>query len=210
MSIADKILRAKADYDAVYEAGYEKGKSEGGGGLTPSEGLYFEETYDLDGYVMYVNTYGWTGIGTCTDTEIVVPCANPANGRPVVSVGHIDEWYSNLGSPSLKNIIKVYLPDTITRIEDNALTGGESLKYIKFGKYLNYVGSFQWNYDMYDQSAPTDVVLDFSDFALSTPPTLSDISLLLGVSEIRVPSAMIDTFTFATNWASASDKIVGV
>lgn len=28
MSIADKILRAKADYDAVYEAGYEKGKGE--------------------------------------------------------------------------------------------------------------------------------------------------------------------------------------
>lgn len=30
MTIADKILRAKSDYDAVYEAGYEKGKSEGG------------------------------------------------------------------------------------------------------------------------------------------------------------------------------------
>ena len=30
MSIAEKILRAKEDYDAVYEAGYEKGKSEGG------------------------------------------------------------------------------------------------------------------------------------------------------------------------------------
>ncbi len=30
MSIAEQILRAKADYDAVYEAGYEKGKSEGG------------------------------------------------------------------------------------------------------------------------------------------------------------------------------------
>jgi hypothetical protein len=30
MTIADKILRAKDDYDAVYEAGYEKGKTEGG------------------------------------------------------------------------------------------------------------------------------------------------------------------------------------
>ena len=30
MSIAEQILRAKADYDAIYEAGYEKGKSEGG------------------------------------------------------------------------------------------------------------------------------------------------------------------------------------
>ena len=30
MSIAEQILRAREDYDAVYEAGYEKGKSEGG------------------------------------------------------------------------------------------------------------------------------------------------------------------------------------
>lgn len=31
MSIADKILRAKTDYDEVYDAGYEAGKAEGGG-----------------------------------------------------------------------------------------------------------------------------------------------------------------------------------
>jgi hypothetical protein len=31
MTIAEKITRAKADYDEVYTAGYEKGKSEGGG-----------------------------------------------------------------------------------------------------------------------------------------------------------------------------------
>ena len=32
MTIADKVLRAKDDYDAVYEAGYEKGSAEGGEG----------------------------------------------------------------------------------------------------------------------------------------------------------------------------------
>ena len=31
MTIAEQILRAKSDYDEVYEAGYEKGKAEGGG-----------------------------------------------------------------------------------------------------------------------------------------------------------------------------------
>ncbi len=30
MTIADKIIRAKADYDAVYNAGFERGKAEGG------------------------------------------------------------------------------------------------------------------------------------------------------------------------------------
>lgn len=37
MSIAEKILRAKTDYDEVYEAGYQKGKSEGGGGIDESK-----------------------------------------------------------------------------------------------------------------------------------------------------------------------------
>lgn len=32
MTIAEKITRAKADYDEVYNAGYTKGKAEGGGG----------------------------------------------------------------------------------------------------------------------------------------------------------------------------------
>ena len=32
MSLAEKIARAKTDYDEVYSAGYEKGKAEGGGG----------------------------------------------------------------------------------------------------------------------------------------------------------------------------------
>lgn len=38
MTIADKILRAKDDYDAVYSAGYEKGKAEGGGGGSYDQG----------------------------------------------------------------------------------------------------------------------------------------------------------------------------
>lgn len=32
MTLAEKITRAKTDYDDVFDAGYEKGKAEGGGG----------------------------------------------------------------------------------------------------------------------------------------------------------------------------------
>ena len=31
MTVAEKILRAKADLDAVYDTGYEKGKEDAGG-----------------------------------------------------------------------------------------------------------------------------------------------------------------------------------
>ena len=34
MSIAEQITQLKTDFDEVYEAGYEKGKAEGGGGDT--------------------------------------------------------------------------------------------------------------------------------------------------------------------------------
>ena len=194
--------------DEVYDKGYENGKSEGGG-LEPSEGLYFNETYDGDGYCMYINTYGWSGISDkCKDTEIVVPCANPANGRPVVSVGCLDDKFEVLDCVWLDNISKIYLPDTITRIEKGALEDGYSVKYIKFGRYVNYIGAYQfigeWNMGWY----PSDLVLDFSDFALSSPPVLEDTSLFNGVVQIRVPTTMVDKFKTATNWASAADKIV--
>ncbi len=38
MTIADKLIRAKEDFDRVYEAGYEKGSAEGGGG-------YYDQGY---------------------------------------------------------------------------------------------------------------------------------------------------------------------
>lgn len=37
MTLAEKIMRAKADYDEVFDAGYEKGKSEGGGSSEDAE-----------------------------------------------------------------------------------------------------------------------------------------------------------------------------
>ena len=211
MSVAEKLTQIAENTPLVYESGYnegyEKGKAEGGGGLTPSEGLEFVETYDRDGYAMEVNTYGWIGLGTCTDTEIVVPCANPANGRPIVSVGAINDKFEGLGNIWLESAEKVYLPDTICCIEDLGFMGGGKVKYIKFGRYLNFVGEYQFSFPF---DVPTDLVLDFSDFALTNPPTLEDVSIFQGVVEVRVPSAMVSKFKTATNWASVADKIVGV
>ena len=174
----------------------------GGGALTPSEGLEFTETYVPAQYVGY---YGWSGKGTCTDTEIVVPCATPA-GHPVISVGYL----TNQGNGSgiwCEGISKIYLPDTVTEIRFSGLLYGDILKYIKFGRYFESVDGSMYADNM---SPPTDVVLDFSDYARSTPPTLADTSLFTGVIEVRVPSAMVDTFKTATNWAAAANKIVGV
>ena len=52
MSIAEKTLLLKQDFDEVYEAGYEKGKSEGGG---------VDNRYDAfwDAFQNYGNRYHW-------------------------------------------------------------------------------------------------------------------------------------------------------
>ena len=175
----------------------------GGGALTPSEGLEFTETYVP---ALYVGYYGWSGKGTCTDTEIVVPCATPA-GHPVISVGYVNDRGEIGGGIWCEGISKIYLPDTVTEIHFSGLQYGDILKYIKFGRYFESVGEYMYPDNM---SPPTDVVLDFSDYARSTPPTLADTSLFTGVIEIRVPSAMVNTFKTATNWSAAANKIVGV
>ena len=60
MSIAEKVLRAKTDYDEVYESGYEKGKSEGG---ADSHYDTFWDTYQDNGnrtdYSMGFTGEGW-------------------------------------------------------------------------------------------------------------------------------------------------------
>ena len=175
----------------------------GGGALTPSEGLAFKQTYESP---LYSGCYGWSGKGTCTDTEIVVPCATP-EGHPVISVGYLSSDSQDASGIWCEGISKIYLPDTVTYIRFSGLLYGDILKYIKFGRYFGSVGESMYADGM---SPPTDVVLDFSDYARSEPPTLEDTSLFTGVIEIRVPSAMVDTFKTATNWAAAANKIVGV
>lgn len=59
MSIAEKILRAKTDYDAVYESGYEKGKSVGG---TDTHYDTFWDSYQDNGKrTDYLNAFSGQG-----------------------------------------------------------------------------------------------------------------------------------------------------
>ena len=195
-------------YDEGYEDGYEKGKASGGGGLTPSEGLEFTETYDPD-KVMYTGVYGVIGKGSCTDSVIVVPCANPANGRPVVCVGVCDDQF-NISGFDCTGVSELHLPDTVTHLL--SLAGGTfdndtfaDLRLIKFGRYHKQINSPLTHWSSY-----RELVWDFSELKTQSPPSLLDISDLGGVVQIKVPMAMVDKFKTATNWSVAADRIVGV
>lgn len=180
----------------------------GGGGLTPSEGLAFVETYD-PAIVMDAGTYGVLGKGSCTDSVIVVPCANPTNGRPVVCVGVWDDQY-NVSGFDCTGVSELYLPDTVTHLL--SLAGGEfendtfkDLRLIKFGRYHKQINSPLNHWSSY-----RELVWDFSDLKTPDVPALLDSYALGGVVEIRVPMAMVYKFKTATNWSAAADRIVGV
>ena len=83
--------------------------------------------------------YTVSGIGTCTDTEILIPTTY--NGMPVVSV----EASAFLNNTAITSVV---LPDGITSIGENAFNGCESLTSVTFGKnsQLSSIGPGAFNY----------------------------------------------------------------
>ena len=103
----------------------------------PSEGLEF--TLNADG-----TSYSVTGIGTCTDTDIVIP--NTHEGLPVTSIG---EW-AFYDCDSLKSIT---IPDSVTSIGNSAFYGCFSLTSITISDSVTSIG----DYVFYDCIALTSV-----------------------------------------------------
>lgn len=209
MSNRERISANNASIQACIDKANALPNASGGGGLTPSEGIAFMETYDPT-VIMNAKTYGVIGKGDCTDSVIVVPCAEPSSGRPVVCVGALDTVSQTVIGFDCSGISELHLPDTVTYLL--SLTGGNypddtyaDLRLIKFGRYLQYIndGIYHWGY-------PHDLVFDFSELKTQYPPSLSSPVCLTGVVEIRVPAAMVGKFKTATNWSVAADRIVGV
>ena len=78
--------------------------------VTYSEGLEFTSNGD--------GTCSVSGIGTCTDTEIVIPPVSPS-GDTVTGIGEYAFWYDRWGidqDSALASITSVTIPDTVTDI----------------------------------------------------------------------------------------------
>jgi len=97
----------KTETIAVTEHSYENGVCNNCGIERYSEGL----EYTLDKYGSY---YTVTGIGTCTDTEILIPTTY--NDKPVKAIGSF-AFYDN------NKAWKVIIPSSVTTIEYSAFEG---------------------------------------------------------------------------------------
>ena len=97
------------------------------GELVPSSGLKYQSIYDGTSY-----SYRVDGIGTCTDTEIVIP--STYNGRPVTAIG-ANAFCEN------DRITSVIIQSNVTIIDNSAFARCHSLKSVTIGDSVTEICS---------------------------------------------------------------------
>ena len=94
--------------------------------LIPSDGLEFTLSDDETSYTV-------TGIGECTDTDIVIPATY--EGLPVKQI-------SNDAFSGYKAMTSIVLPNSITTLESSTFSGCTNLSSIVLGSSLSVINDF--------------------------------------------------------------------
>ena len=192
MSIAEQILRAKEDYDSVYEAGYEKGKAEGVGG----DDALLRSIIDRSVTEIDIPD-GVTGIGATAF----------ANCTKLVRIS-IPDSVTNIGASAFQStkITELVIPEGYTTVNGYTFAHMPKLESIKLGD-VNRVQT---------QAFANDTLCLTYDFTRCTSvPILHNVDAFNNINteaKILVPAHLYDEWITATNWVSLynSGHIVGV
>lgn len=109
-----------------------------------SEGLTFVTNNDSTCYI--------SGIGTCSDTALMIPHVSP-NGDTVTAIG--DSAFYNC-----ENLTSIEIPDTVISIGEYAFFGCEALERVTIGRGIRSFGS---------------AAFDFPSFSPYTTPRISSL-----------------------------------
>lgn len=231
MSIAEKLALIAENEQKVYNAGYEKGKAEGGGGdgltitysVTAIEASAFEGNADITSVSIpeTVTSIGAAAFQDCVNITDIYFGANISD----LEYGSV--VFTRAGENG--DGIKVVIGNKVTRVPKNLFSGGfpgigysPKVVSVEFegGSICTEIGvqAFYYCESMTFIAPPTltsigssafftplsIMVLDFSD--CTRVPTLK--SADLSARTIYVPAALYDQWIVATNWAQYADKIV--
>lgn len=106
---------------------------------------------------------------------------------------------------SCTGLTSVTIPDSVTSIGSSAFEDCRGLTNVTIGNGVTSIDSYAFN----GCTGLTEI--DFSTH--TTVPTLTSTNAFSNTSSslvIKVPSALVDEWKAATNWATYSDKIMGV
>ncbi len=135
-----------------------------------SEGLSFTLSDSEENYIL-------TGIGTCTDTSILIPALY--NGKYVVSIGN--DAFMNCTS-----LLDVTIPEYVTSIGSNAFSGCRYLKSVTIGSRVSSIGdsAFEGCSSLY-RAALTDSVKTIGDKAFFNCSALTSLSIPKSVESLK-------------------------
>ena len=116
--------------------------------------IHYNTTLDENGILYTSNgdgTCSVSGIGTCTDTEIVIPATSPEGDR-VIAIG-------DFAFVSQKNLIGITIPEGVTSIGFLAFEGCSNLEYVRLPDSIVSIGNsaFDCCYRLTDVTIPTNV-----------------------------------------------------
>ena len=136
---------------------------------TASEGLEF--TLNADG-----QSYSVTGIGTCTDTDIIIP--DTYEGLPVTSIG-------NYAFKKCTSFTSVTIGDSVTSIGENAFQKCTSLTSVTIGDSVTSIGDYAF-YECTSLTSVTipDSVTNIARDAFNNCTSLTTVTIGDGVTSI--------------------------